>query len=105
MMISIIILIIRMILTILAPRRKPHRLEVRGSTPDFPTKIVLAKICCVNISGKFPVDMRIPPRNIRITLESDHLTSRILVWRLAVHVVQTGWPTLRAPCSGSSLWT
>ena len=34
-------------------------------------------------AGKFPMDVRIPPLNIKILLGSTPLRSRILVWRLA----------------------
>ena len=42
------------------------------------------KIRWLNISGRFPMDMRIPPHRIKILLESNPLKSRILVRRLAV---------------------
>ena len=40
----------------------------------------------LNISGRFPVDMRMPPPNIKMMLESNPLKSRILVHRLAAIV-------------------
>ena len=61
------------------PTESPRRL-----TPNLPTKIVPAKICRLRNYGEFPMDMRIPPLNIKIMLESNHLKSRILVRRLAV---------------------
>ena len=54
------------------------------TTPSLPTKIIPAKIRWLNISGKFPVDMRVPPLEIKILLESKPLKFRILVRRLAV---------------------
>ena len=53
-------------------------------TPDLPAKIVPTKIRRLEISGKFPMDMRIPPLEIKIRLESNPLKSRILVRRLPV---------------------
>ena len=53
-------------------------------TPNLPTKIIPAKIRWLNVSGKFPMGMGIPPLRIKIMLESDPPKSRILVRRLAV---------------------
>ena len=58
--------------------------HLRASAPNFPTKIIHAKIRWLNMFGKSPMDMRIPPLSIKIMLESDPLKSRILVRRLAV---------------------
>ena len=33
-------------------------------TPKLPTKNLPTKIACLQLSGKFPVDMRIPPLSI-----------------------------------------
>ena len=52
-------------------------------TPNLPTKIIPTKICRLNNSGKSPLDMRIPPLEIKIMLESNPLRFRILVRRLA----------------------
>ena len=52
--------------------------------PNLPTKIIPAKIRFLKLSGKFPMDMRIPPLDIEMLLESNPLKSRILVRRLAV---------------------
>ena len=41
------------------------------------TKIIPTKVRRLRISGEFPVDMRIPPLEIRIPLESNPLKSRI----------------------------
>ena len=64
------------------------------STPNLPTKNLPTKIAGLKLSGKFPLDMRIPPLKIKNMLESTPLKSRILVWRLAVRVDAT---FLRAP--------
>ena len=53
-------------------------------SPDPPTKIVPSKICRPKLSGKFPMDMRIPLLEIKILLEPNPLKSIILVRRLAV---------------------
>ena len=57
-------------------------------TPSLPTKTIPTEIPWLIISGKFPVEMRIPPLEIKNMLESNPLKSRILVWRLAV---RGGW--------------
>ena len=85
----------------------PNFLEVRlhmddpsrgTPTPNVPTKIIPTKICWLNISGKFSMDMRIPPLNINIMLESNPLKSRRLVRRLAVNVQKhVASPPLSAP--------
>ena len=54
------------------------------STPSLPTKNLPAKIRWLEISGKLPMDMRIPPLKLKILLVSNPLKSRILVQRLAV---------------------
>ena len=53
-------------------------------TPNLLTKIIPPKICWLKLSGKFPTDMRIPPLKLKIMLESNLLTSRIFVRRLAL---------------------
>ena len=53
--------------------------------PNLSTKIILTKIYGLKISGKSPVDMRIPPQKLKTMLESNPLKSRILVRILAVH--------------------
>ena len=62
---------------------KAARILIRYA--NLPTKIIPTKICWLNISGKFPMCLGIPPLQIKIMLESNPLKSRILVWRLAVH--------------------
>ena len=37
----------------------------RKPTPNLPTKIIPAKICWLKYSGKFPMDMGIPPLEIQ----------------------------------------
>ena len=44
-----------------------------SGTPNLSTKNLLAKIHRLKISGKSHMDMRIPPRNIKILLESNLL--------------------------------
>ena len=46
-----------------------HILNYINVTPNLPTKSLPAKICRLNISGEFPMDMRIPPLRIKILLE------------------------------------
>ena len=53
-------------------------------TPNLPPKIIPTKISRLIISGKVPIDMRIPPLIITILLESSPLKSRISVQRLDV---------------------
>ena len=53
-------------------------------TPKLPTKIIPTKIRWLEIDGKFPMDMRIPPLSTKFLLESNPLKSRICVRRLAV---------------------
>ena len=53
-------------------------------TPNLPTKTIPTKIRRLKTSGEFPLDMRAPPLNIKILLESNPPESRILVRRLAV---------------------
>ena len=56
-----------------------HTTNLPTSTHNLPTKI-----CCLKLSGNFPMGMRIPPLDVKIMLESNPLKSRILVRRLAV---------------------
>ena len=65
-------------------RRSSRAVWIPSCTPNLPAKIVPTKIPWLKLSGKFPMDMRIPPRNIKIMLVSNPLKSRILVRRLAV---------------------
>ena len=58
--------------------------QPRVGTPNLPAKIVPTKIVRLKLSGKLPVDVRIPPRKIQIPLESNPSKSRISVRRLAV---------------------
>ena len=74
-------------------------------SPNLPTKIMPTKIAWLKYSGKFPMDIRIPPLKIKILLESNPLKSRILVRRLAVpvsnvlHTVVRFVQILDNPCS------
>ena len=53
-------------------------------TPNIPTNIVPTNIARLKLSGKSPMDMRIPPLTINIMLESNPLKSAILVGGLGV---------------------
>ena len=66
----------------LASRTEQH-------TPNLPTKMIPAKTPWLKLVGKFPMDMGIPPHNIKILLESNPLKSRILVRGLAVASMDT----------------
>ena len=65
-----------------------------AGTPDLPTNIIPAKIAGLKLSGKFPMDTRIPPLRIKITLESNPLKSRILVGRLGARPASQVRPAL-----------
>ena len=56
----------------------------RSDAPSPPTNITPTNIARLKLSGKFPMDMRIPPLGIKIVLESDPLKSIMLVGRLGV---------------------
>ena len=66
-----------------------------GDTPNLPTEIIPTKIAWLKISGKFRMDLRIPPFKIKIQLESNSRKSRILVRRLAVPVTTASAPAGR----------
>ena len=66
-----------------APVRQPDLV----TTPNLPTKIILTKIAWLKLSGRSPMDMRIPPLEIKIFLESSPLKSRIVVRRLAIRAL------------------
>ena len=55
-----------------------------GITPSLHTNIVPTNIAWLKVSGKSPIDMRIPPLQIKIVLESNPLKSAMLVGGLAV---------------------
>ena len=62
--------------------KEPARARV---APGLPAKIVpVVRFCRLETSGKFRMDMRIPPLKIEMSLESNPLKSRILARRLAV---------------------
>ena len=65
-------------------RAHAHPWDPPVSTPNLPTNIIPTKIRSLIISGQFPMNMRIPPLNIKTMRESNPLKSRILVRRLAV---------------------
>ena len=53
-------------------------------TPNLPTNIMPTKIARLKLSGKSPMDLRIPPIQIKVMLESNPLESTMLVGRLTV---------------------
>ena len=55
-------------------------------TPNPPTNITPTNIAWLRFSGKFPMDMIIPPLIIKIMLESNPLKSTMLVGRLDVNI-------------------
>ena len=55
-------------------------------TANLPTRFVPAKIARLKTPGEFPADMRIPALEIKILTESNPLTSRISVRRLAARL-------------------
>ena len=61
--------------------RRSRRGGGRGTQRARPTKMIPTKICWLNNSGKFPMNMRIPPLNTKIMFESSPLISRILARR------------------------
>ena len=59
----------------------------------LPTKIILTKICRLNIFGEFPMGLGIPPLTHNIMLQSNPLKSMILVRRLPpTSGSSVGWP-------------
>ena len=57
--------------------RRPAGKPAAAGSPYLPAKIIPTKITWLNISGRFPVDTRIPPLKIKNLLESNPLKSRI----------------------------
>ena len=53
-------------------------------TANLPTSIVPTNIARLKLSGKSPMDMRIPPLTFKFTLESNPQKSTMLVGRLGV---------------------
>ena len=71
------------------PNASPRMLRLavaaqRHIRPISVTKIIPAKIAGLKLSGRFPMDMRIPPLELKVLLESSPPKSRIVVRRLAV---------------------
>ena len=58
--------------------------RIYGITPNLPTDVIPTEIAWLTLSGKFPTDMRIPPIELKILLESNPPKAIILVRRLAV---------------------
>ena len=73
-------------------------LWLEKSAPHLPTNIYPnTEIAWVKLSRKFPIDMMIPPLNIKIMLGSNPLKSIISVRRLAVtYACAAGWDEHRA---------
>ena len=89
--IIITIIVILLIVIIQRPASRGSRDRKMALTPNLPAKIVLAQIARLKLSGKLPMGLGIPPLKIKILLESNALTSRILVQRLGVageHIVR-----------------
>ena len=69
-------------------------------TPNLPTKIIPTKIRLLNISWRFPMDMRIPPLKIKILLENK--PSEIQNLSTEIGRSQLAWPARRPiflPCN------
>ena len=64
-------------------------------TPNLPTNIISTKIAWLELSGKFPMEPRILPLNIKIMLESIHNVGteicRSRCWKASTYVLS---PTL-----------
>ena len=58
-----------------------------ATTPNLPASIIPTTIARLKLSRRFPMDVRLPPLNIDIMLETNPLKSRILVRGLAVHLL------------------
>ena len=69
-----------------APELTTQCCVTRGFCPtlNLPTKNLPTKIAWLKLSRHFPMDMRIPPLNIKILLESNPLKPGILIRRLAI---------------------
>ena len=67
------------------PCSRTSRASFRGLRTISLLRLSLLRFVDSNFPGNFPMDMRIPFRNIKIMLESDPLKFKILVRRLAVH--------------------
>ena len=67
-----------------APPTPPPSPGQLATTPNHATKIIPTKTAWLKLSGKFPMGPGIPPLKIKIMLESNPLTSRMLVRKLAV---------------------
>ena len=61
-------------------------------TPNPPTNITHTNIAWVKLYGKFPMGLGIPPHNINIMLESNPLTSIMLVRGLAIRASSCAGP-------------
>ena len=68
---------------------------------NLPTNIIPTNIAWLKLSGKFPMDIRIPPLKIKIMLESDPLKSTMLVGEWGVSATGRSL-TSRAPYAQSA---
>ena len=70
------------------------------SMPDLPTNIVPTNIARLKLSGKSPINMRIPPLEIKIMLESNPLKSTMLVGTMLVGTMLVGtmWQSNNPQC-------
>ena len=62
----------------------PHRSAAIPLTPNPPINIVPTNIARLKLSGKSPMNLGIPPLQIKIVLESNTLKSTMLVGRSGV---------------------
>ena len=86
-----------------APGASEIAVVYRRSTLNLPTKIVPAKTRRLEPSRNFPLDMRIPPLNFQILLESNPRKSRISVRRWAVRGI--GGLRLSRPSVSVTTWS
>ena len=82
--ITIIIIISIIVVVIIIVINISERLSSPGVTPNPPTNIIPTNIARLKLSGKSPMDMRIPPLCIKIVPESNPLKSTMLAGRLGV---------------------
>ena len=86
-----------------ARRLQTKRATLRGQrpttcTPNLPTNMIHANMAGLKLSGRFPVDMRIPPLKMKIMFESNPLNSTMLVGRLGVPVSEENTPLEKKTC-------
>ena len=77
---------------------EPRRLAARPVSL-LRSSLLTSKIAWLELSGRIPMGLGIPPHKIKVLLESNPLKSRILVRRLAV--IEAALPaSCRARCAG-----